>query len=297
MGILHPDSLIEVSLSFSRPIEESMSIEFTPIEDATVLLYENDILLGTLTHGEAGKYHLDYHPRVDRQYRIEAQVPDWATLTATDIIPKQPQVEIVDKILEPSRSLELTLRLQDIDENKQVYYLVTLREVLNNLPTDFSIPFDERVRCGDSLFTENFGFVTYSGIFDRFNQTIGVDGDPTFRDFGRLEDNIFNGSEVSFKILLGVSFCEDVTSADGVDRFLAKQSRIIHLINASAEYDPYLKSTLIHNMIFRTREDGSSDLEYIDPLVEPTRIHSNVKNGLGIFAAYNSKTIRLPAER
>lgn len=88
--ILNPDSTISARLTLSRNIENSTT--FQPVEDATIVLYENGTELNTLTSKGKGDYSLNYNPKHQNEYKIVVLHPDFENLEATTVIPQQPVV-------------------------------------------------------------------------------------------------------------------------------------------------------------------------------------------------------------
>ena len=82
--ILNPDSTITARLTLSRNIESSST--FHPVDDATIVLYENGTELGTLTPAGEGNYYLDYYPESQNEYKIIVIHPDFENLTAVTTI-------------------------------------------------------------------------------------------------------------------------------------------------------------------------------------------------------------------
>ena len=89
--ILTPDSTVTAHLSLSRNIENNTS--FQPVDDATIVLYENGIELSTLTPEGEGNYFLDYYPEPLSEYEITVMHPDFETLNASTVVPQKPNVK------------------------------------------------------------------------------------------------------------------------------------------------------------------------------------------------------------
>ncbi|MCF8363881.1 MAG: DUF4249 domain-containing protein [Prolixibacteraceae bacterium] len=116
--ILNPDSTITARLTLSRNIENTTT--FQPVDDATIVLYENGIELGTLTSGSEGNYYLDYHPESQNEYEIAVLHPDFENLTASTIVPQKPIVDHWPDTLEYSE--------------QGLYYMLDVHYEIHDIP-------------------------------------------------------------------------------------------------------------------------------------------------------------------
>ena len=89
--ILNPDSTINARLTLSRNIENTTT--FQPVDDATIVLYENGTELSTLTPDGEGNYYLNYYPEPLSEYEIAVMHPDFENLTAETVVPQKPNVD------------------------------------------------------------------------------------------------------------------------------------------------------------------------------------------------------------
>ena len=92
-GLLHPDSLVSVSLTQTRSINDAKAEDFELVSNATINLFENNELVGALEFQDS-LYTIDYYPLAGRQYAIEAVVPGYGTLRATDVVPAPPEAAV-----------------------------------------------------------------------------------------------------------------------------------------------------------------------------------------------------------
>jgi hypothetical protein len=96
--ILNPDSIVRARLTLSRGIETNY--DFETIDNATILLFKDEELLGELNSENNGNYSLNMKPFSDSTYRIEVLHPDFSQLTASTKVPEPPSVtysyEIID---------------------------------------------------------------------------------------------------------------------------------------------------------------------------------------------------------
>lgn len=85
--LFNPDESWTVRLSSSKS-ELDISSEYKTINNADVKIYEDDILLETLTYNvTTEKYEGITIPQIGKKYSIEASAPNFTTVNASDIIP------------------------------------------------------------------------------------------------------------------------------------------------------------------------------------------------------------------
>lgn len=88
--ILNTDSIVSARLTVSRGIETNF--DFESIDNATILLYKNNELLGELTAENNGNYSLNTKPLSNNEYQIKVLHPDFPELSASSKVPEKPSV-------------------------------------------------------------------------------------------------------------------------------------------------------------------------------------------------------------
>jgi len=276
--ILHPDSIIKARITTSLPATDTNN-RFVTVSNATMLLYENNNLLDTFAYGGNGTYELERYPKPGSEYKINVIVPGYPVLTASEQVPLSPSVNVCyDEFLTllGGNYIDIIVYLSDVAKENNAYW--------------FHVVLSDYKRLGrlkyDSTQTENipvFYLLSTSAIADDFNaildHTYGRNG---YRYYLRLEDKSFNGSVVEQTI----GFTDNYFRFGKVATFTEDQEVIIHITNASQNYDRYLKSSFTYFL--------NQDFYEPNLFFEPIQIHSNIENGTGIFAAYNS--ISIPVE-
>ena len=305
-SILHPDSIIKVSLTKTLPLGTSGS-DFPVVDDAEIRLYENDVMIGEPKLQDS-VYVLDYQPQVGHTYRVTAEVPGFNTLVAEDVVPESAVVSVCNKEDTTDRyevaQLALEITIQDEADVPNHYWLETemtyplppCRIILDSSYFDevekkpVVVPVNSIVCEGESLPTfgkyRHIYYRSFSAIPDRFNAMVdNTRGGITEYDFYvRLDDTNHDGEDITLNL------------ANGSYRFLRRFSKEIHeklayqliVTTASQHYDRYLKSSVIY---VRNRDDYSDEDTALKFFSEITQTYSNIENGTGIFAAYN--TVRL----
>ena len=293
-GIISPnDSLLCITITYSSSLDDTAQ-HFTPIEDATVLLYEDQKPVDSLIY-HRGKYVSDFRPKVNKQYTIEATINGYGIVKASDVVPPPP---VVSACYKEATFLDNGLRyvgtqvdIQDYVDSEDFYWL-------NMSVTHYRLlDFGESYCEGEGLqrictyydssdvVTEQLStLVSVSTVPDNFNSIVDntSGGIREFDTFIRVEDQAINGTDIA----MDISSYSPLYNFDEMSQLDGNQSVIVETTNASQHYDRYLKSSMIY--YFNNQVDNDEDL---NPFAEPTRIYSNVENGLGIFAAYNSVRI------
>lgn len=306
-SILHPDSIIKVSLTKTLPLG-TIGSDFPVVDNAEIRLYEEDVLIGQPAYQDS-IYVLDYLPKAGKEYSIEVEVPGSVILSASDVVPGQANVSICfeeDTLgrYDFSDFAILNINIVDNANEENVYWIDGLRNIIDR-PCRFKpdstvrdgleryvIEFDTIVCPGGEEPTfikiKNSGFITFSSVPDRFNASIDNlwDGISFFRYYMRIEDRQQNGSLISFDMGSSNSY-DYLTKYQNIHDSLTQQ---ITVKNASQHYDRYLKSSVAYLL---SRDNYADEDFEINPFAEIVQTYSNVENGTGIFAAYNSTTFEV----
>ena len=304
-GILQPDSVIRISLSKTLAVADTH--DFTLVTDAVVRMYEDEQLLGSLPYQDSA-YTLNYHPKVGHQYRVEAEVPGYPTVRASDIVPMPPNVEICYREDTARRytysSAILNISIDDPAEEANFYWVdevstsperprCSIKDdsiVWNNgapqlLPQDTIVCDDGGPPTFKKMRT--YYYKSFSPVPDRFNAFVdNTSGGVTeFEMYVRVEDASLNGEMISFD-LKGSGY-------DYLKRYqhISDQLSVkLRVMNASQSYDRYLKSSVIYALNYLNYSDEEVGVK---PFAEVTQTYSNIENGTGIFAAYNLTSIEV----
>jgi hypothetical protein len=250
--ILNPDSTITARLTLSRNIENSST--FQPVDDATIVLYENGTELGTLTPAREGNYYLDYFPEPLSEYEIAVLHPDFENLTGSTAVPQKPIVDHRPDTLEYSE--------------QGLYYLLDVHYEIHDTPgrTNYWLYGKHTVHG-----------VTYSGG-GFFTSSLNA---PFIDDFNRQTDTEAKyGFAYSYYVRIS-----DIGYDESILRFstYGKTGLSTNFLSADEHYDKYIKSSV------KARMNSEGEL----PFKEPVQIYSNIENGYGIFGACAITTIKL----
>jgi hypothetical protein len=269
-GTLNPDSLLSVQLSYS--LRPDTAIKYQPINEAKVLFYENDALIGNLAQGKNGLFRLNYKPVRGRKYGIKVQVANREEVSAEDVIPQRPITSL--------RKLDIS------PDNPNANPNLELRIGKNNASNHWFSAYTPQVLTlvSPDLQTTIFPMVNYLNILsnspylDRFNSFFdGFVGRYTFGDPVRIDMRLYNLTPNAY---IDFSFNNQVKKGE---------QAFVYVYTMSDTYDRYLKSaiTAYQNRLF------SSSGAINNPFAEPSPVYSNIKNGVGIWAAYSVERFNL----
>lgn len=235
------------------------------LENATVSIYENEILKGTLKHTKNGIYtNKSITPTFGNMYSVRVEVPGYPTATANDSIPEK--IRIKECIFKP--------------ENGKNFEGADYSEV--------AVIFKDKQ--GDSFFT-----VRVLGEFEK--EVLGNDGmishelikspieiftnDPAMLSEGVQKNDykkFFVFNDILFKNIL-------YTASVKFNSYYSDDNNIqVFLESGTKNYYQYHKRLLNHE-----------HYDYGNPFkpYSPVPLFSNVKGGQGIFAAYQRDITRI----
>ena len=251
------EEFIHVNISSNQPSTDGDTIDF--IDNARVLLYEDDHLLDTLTLLSGGEYVSDkVIPGTGLPYKLTVEVPGLST-ASTDIsrIPENVKHFAVDtsSFADPFTGKlvrHITLKFKDI-ENTSNYYLLQMVWVGTRYEYD-----------GNGAITDSV--ITY-GMARDYGQGQGFMVPYTGKLF--FSDELMEGDTIERDIY----FAQKTGGPD--PRSFHHLTAYIKLCTISEEYYLYAKSYA----------DQSFAIDY-SLFVEPVSVFSNIHDGYGIFAGY-----------
>jgi hypothetical protein len=273
-SILTPDSLVKVYVSSTQNILKTDTII---IDNAVVLLYQNNVFYDTLTYMGKGLYmpKKNLYPCERCVYKVIVKAsgyPDADAEVKIPVLNVNYDVHVTypygyDQNHEPISLFELTFK--DAPGEKNYYELMFY---VRDSPGKFNFLSWGDIKSDDNVLKDE-------GDLDYYINTL------------LISDKLFNGNDVtvSFKIS-GLTFRPiNNTSSVPVNNFLYVVLRCV-----SESHYKYKKYLLRHN--YNQNNSGSLD----DPLHllfsgEPSNMYTNINGGYGIFVGYSGimKKIKL----
>ena len=247
-GFFNPRVPVVVSITQSANVLDTLGNKY--LVNARGYLYENDLLVDSLTYLEALKYHVAaglFKPRPGNTYRLDIRSAGMDPVTARSPLPDSVAVlpTSLDTLFYPSIGQDtywLRIRFQDPPAPGDFYHLVLYRNRLH----------------GDGIWRpEALCYESADPVFDAL-ATQGCAG-------GMCTDNAVTGQHK--EILVNTRRRLNAHLNDSV-QFL------VELRHGSEPYYLYNKSLMIY-------KNGQSNI-----FAQPAPIVGNVAGGYGIFAGY-----------
>lgn len=246
------------------------------IDDAIVLIYEDDNTADTLDYTENGLYVSDIIAKIGSVYRVEAFCNGHKTCYATDTVPELPVLSGV--VFRDSALID-----------RDGFYISKSELSINSIGTKTGY-------CEIKMFARYFEDYGLGGIVEELNNI-------SFSQINNTDPVILD-SEVSFldntillfsnNLFLNESYVLPVYYYDlnnQWDNDYSDYDLIVSMRAVSANYYKYKCSEVIQNF------DGNGLFQHGNNLsAMPTSLYSNVENGFGIFAAYSVITDTFPKQ-
>ena len=300
-SLINPDSVIKVTVAWNRPTNATYirSVHTPPIEyinGALVQIEENGILIlsGTTVNGVLFS---DVYPVAGKRYRLTVKVESEIELTAATSIPFPADISysirkkydnrclcsyigIFDECIEITPFYELSYIAVDVND------IVLPPEVQAVWITGYA-KFDNDTfpYIGGDLYSN-------SPYIDQFN-VAGEDMDVLLRESNILyERGVIRIQRQAISLALPFTFSKGVSGARrnewdeeyGEWKYFYNDGRfLLHITSPSNEYDRYRRSAIKQSLIWGWL--FSSD---------PVSVFSNINNGVGIFAGYNTTVVAAP---
>lgn len=222
----------------------------TYIDNAFVVLEENEHPIDTLLHVNDGFYSSHYSPYKGNSYTLKVEAPGFKSICATEVIPElnarisNVKFESNVTTMEDVRFDLLSLDIID-DFVKTGYYELVL---LNKVVTNDSHPYVDLFYISSPLLSIR-------------------NWEPPFAKTILFSDNILNNGLLHLDIYIH-------NNGD---------SPIVKLRRVSSNYYKFKKSLYLHLSNQLTEKDNIDDFFR----GEPENMYSNIENGYGIFAGYS----------
>ncbi len=259
--IFSPDSIFKVYVCLPTEISSN---EPNYIDDAIIkIVSENNTVFNLYYTGRNGIYKSSQKPEINVQYRIEVDVPGYATVTANDKIPFPAAIEDIElyhdqDILNEGDSIPMSrITFIDDNDNDNYYDCIGFRYSDNNKKEYFNSP--------------NYGNFNPDNVLTAEND---IDFYPTSFFFS---DELFNGNEYSLTVPIAAGQYYDGN---------------IEFRTTSKNYYLFRKFWTRHYFYQnndRNVGNGLSDIDFLNILnmSDPIEMFTNIENGYGIFAGYS----------
>lgn len=268
-GLLCPDSSIVVDITRSYRMGTYISDDTSePPQDKMVVedasLYENNRLIGKLEVNNANFFELSgFKPSPGKTYRLEVSSGVMKPVSATVIVPELIPLTVFDttRIIRNDGTSAIRIMLQISDPLEQENFYALQVNGIQQYYYDF---FDKRI---DSIRVHNIS-PKLNGKTDGFLELdfLDINKDVYLDHKLFFSDHLFNGKifDMNFEIPKSLWY----RMADTVLFTVALQQVDKSYYQYAVSLQEYY--TTLGN-----------------PFMEPIQVYSNVKNGCGLFSAYN----------
>ncbi|GEM_PF-2503198 len=281
-SIITPESPISVNISAVMPIaEDSYTVVYDTvaigtiyslhvpkpkycIEDASVLIYEDGVLLCSLEYTEDGYYISDKYPKVGSTYTLIVNAPGYKECKATTTLYNMPVLSnmsfrdtvSVDQEGYPLSKLSFTITDNDPNCN---FYEMSCRAVSDKYNVEYDWVYFNKSRNTDKVLTQSESLP--------FNDRVLL-----------FTDKYFSNSSYNLDVIY--SYMTYVA--------MAKYDLEITVKAISESYYEYRRSRIMQDYQEEGLFENLANGETLSSI--PVDIYSNIENGYGIFASYSTMT-------
>jgi len=253
---INPDSVFQVQLTASQNILSNN--EFALIPGATVSIFENEVLLERLSDENDGVYSGLLKPVKGREYKIEVSKENYKTVEASDVVPNTDVQLATITFSEDARDQysqhQYKMTVEFDDPKGENFYEIGL------YGPEYRYEWDDDTREPYIIDTL---FVPY---YIDSDDVIFVDNQYYSDTFWAFSDEVVDGKHVK------ISF------TTYINQFWDEQIDELELTVVLREISyPLYKYKQTANL--QRSLDG-------DPFAEPVPVYNNIKNGFGVFGAF-----------
>ncbi|MEY3425732.1 MAG: hypothetical protein RL679_1090 [Bacteroidota bacterium] len=266
-----PDSVMQIHVSLTAGITEP---KINNVDNATVKLFENDVLIKTIVSQQNGFYNSMYMPKVGKEYRVEVVVPGFDVVWAEDKVPENGPIQTFTCKVDDDfnqfggQNSKTILSFQDIVGELSFFELLFYPMVNGNVYLNSGFGVSQTDKTNDFSIVAD-GDIDMNPLTIYFSDNLFIDQEKEleFNGFGSFEFNSATNQKI-------------------YNYFIADFKSV------SKHYYNFRKSWTKH--LF----NQNSDAHYDDPLTllflgDPIEMYSNVTNGYGIFAGYNKQAVTI----
>lgn len=305
--VFRPDTNFIVGLERSKGVLEP-TVNTNRLPDATIELYGNGVLLETVQvdsfeveeiivnfevvegiydepFPEPAYVALQTRPEQGVEYRLKVSATGYETVEAVSSLPppmSTPSIAIVDSVGN-SYNPDLEIRVEWADNGTvENYYFLRIKERGHPYHREedgsFVVDEEENYVLSEALLTQNTSFWSRDIVFEDIEFALEnfdpeVAGKAYFHNgFAPFSDELFNGQDKSMLFTISPR-----SSRFNLDSIVT----LIEMGTAAPDFFDYYRSAEL-----QYNADGAA-------FSEPVTLHSNVSNGLGIFAGYTSYTVEI----
>ncbi len=261
--ILENKDIQELSLCYNA---EPGSFRYESISEADVRLYDGENEVGKFIHAIRHTWKLDYTPVAGHTYRLSVKVPGHKEITAETTMPVNVKVK---RVQDKQTSTDYHKSFSQNAPASPYWIFVMIRSSTKPIWTNDIVEIEPDDNIANSIGSDhvamdNFNaddFLMFTDLIQKTGESFSHDG---YLRIGETDKNL--EYPITFFI----------------ESWL--RNAIVVFRTASEEYDKYLKSSIIKANPYMAEDDPTA-------FFEENVVYSNIKGGLGIFAACSDTLI------
>jgi len=262
-GILENGKQVDIRLS--KTINRFKNSEFEPVENLSVVLFENENRIGELRHVSRGRYVSDgFVAKAGNSYRIEISDNMLKIASAETLVPAPLpiiKIDTISKIIDGKKKLQVKLTFSDPSNSNNFYRIEPQEQLFIPYLTASNNVSVRMITIPGLINTEANWLLRGMGFYNLNDK---------FHDWAGNQFYIF-----SDKYIQGQVFTLDMEMPYFRTDSVLGTNRKIYFQQLSRDYFYYLRSVMQQLSISN------------NPFSEPVQIHSNISGGVGIFGAFS----------
>lgn len=271
-SFLTPDSVFSVHLS--RSVSHSSIDDFERVYNGYIKIIQNGDKVDSFKYPfkELWAYRENLVVKTGDLFEIEAGDMDGNSITGSTLIPPVVKIDDLDTIrrLSPNINggmgyfIDCYISFNDPPRERNYYQLILSEEIWDNNGGDIKYSY------------QLINFIKDDPVFYIRDQEGSLLGGIDFK--GTFPDELFDGTKKKLKVRIPASFVEKPESG-------RKRRLTFLLLSQTMDYFNYLRSRVV------------AEHNYELPIVDPIKIHTNVKGGLGLVGGISVARDSLVFER
>ena len=300
-SFINPDSVIKVSVAWNKPGNDTSAVKY--IDGAHVQIEEDGVVIVSGTT-DNGTLLSNVYPAAGKSYHLSVMVEGEEEVTAETSIPPPADISFTtrEKLADKYRYVTYDGIEYVVPPTYELRYIATdVSDIV--IPTEVSAVWIEAYASYDNGIiygSETNELFSSSPYFDQVN-SLGNNSDVLERESSIMyERGFIRIQRQALSLALPFTFTMEIfyrwshfdyVEIDGVGEWITEsglaEQFLLYLTSPSDEYDKYrrsaVKQELAQNIILFFTND-------------PVNVFSNIHNGVGIFAGYNTKVVAVPID-
>ncbi len=269
-SFLSPDSVLSCHIWQSEGVLRNYGIEYSPIQDAQVLMIENGILYDTLSYRGGGYYKGHSFAKMGASYSLH--------------------IALENKVLESETSIPYASELDSV--------IIRLDETYYHPQSQFYLPLN-KIYIHDSSLNTNFYEFFYFWYYypneldsSKISVSPGASGDVFYTNIDyKIKDDLAL-ENMPYSLLFSDKYFNGKRANINISWSIMSEHAALRTL--SKEYYQFKQSYYAHlHSIELNNDEGAGLVKQILFGGEPIKMYSNIKGGgYGVFAGFSQDTVK-----